>query len=304
VKAVVIHRHGGPDELRYEDVDDPVPGAGDIVIKALAIGVNPADYKHRDGRLAGFVDYTFPLVLGSDVAGVVVAVGQDVVTPVVGDHVAAMVDPLRPCAYAELVRVPAEYAAVIDDDIPFATAAAIPCAALTGTQMIERTLRPAAGDVVLAIGATGMVGRFAVRALKAAGAAVIAAARPSYVNAARELGADEVIAMDGNPWPGAPLDAVIDTVGGAAATALARAVKPSGAIVTVATDPFDVTVLPVTPVAVGVRPDGARLRGLVDDVAQGLVHVEVAAELPLSDAASAHEMVEHGGLTGKVILIP
>lgn len=303
MKAVRIHEYGGPEVMRYDDVDPPVPGPDEVLVAVAAAGVNPADFKFRDGRLHEIAALTFPATLGSDIAGVVVATGSAVSDPAPGTRVGAMLEPTTPNGYAELVCVPAADCAVLPDDMSFVAAAAVPCAGLTGAQMVERILAPKAGDLVLVIGATGMVGRFAMQEVKNAGARVVAAVRPGYAEQARALGADEVVPLDGSAWAGAAFDGVVDTVGGPAASVLAAAVKPDGIIVTAATDPLDIASLPVAPSYVGVRPDGPQLQRLLEAVHSGKVPVPVAATHPLSDAGAAHAAVERGGLSGKVVLL-
>ncbi|MGF7150226.1 NADPH:quinone reductase-like Zn-dependent oxidoreductase [Sphingomonas zeicaulis] len=303
MKASRIHRHGGAEELRYEDAERPSPGPGEVLIRVAAAGVNPADHKHRAGLFKDFIRYDFPKTLGYDVAGTVAALGVGVATLAPGARVFALLDPMVAGGYADYVVTAATGCAHLPDGLDFATAAGMPCPALTGTQMVEEYLRPAPGDLILVTGATGMVGRFAVHAAKAAGARVVAAVRPAYAEAARALGVDHVVALDGAGWGGAPFDGVIDTVGGAASTALAMATRLGGHILTAATDPLDSARLPVTPEFVAVHPDGARLAMLGADVAAGAIAVPIAARFHLSEAGRAQEMIERGGVRGKVVLI-
>jgi NADPH:quinone reductase len=302
VKASRIHEHGDPGVLRYEDAEDPVPGAGEVLIRVAAAGVNPADHKHRSGMFKDFVRYVFPKIIGYDVAGTIAAVGEGVAGFEPGTRVFALLDPNVGGGYAELVATAMENCARLPDGLDFETAAGFPCPGLTGVQLVEEVLRPAPGDRVLITGATGMVGRFALHAAKRAGAHVIAAVRPNYAEDALLLGADEVVPLDGAVWTGAPLDGVIDTVGGPAATALARGVRAGGQVLTAATDPLDATVLPVAPAFVPVHPDGARLERLGRDVAAGLIPVPIAARFPLPEAGEAQRAMERGGVKGKIIL--
>ena len=302
MKANRIHGHGGPEVLSYEDADMPAPGPGEVLIRVAVAGVNPADHKHRSGMFKDFVPYHFPHILGYDVAGTVEALGEGVTTPSIGTRVSALLNPIRAGGYAEFVVTDAAFCAALPDALDFATAAGMPCPALTGTQMVEEHLRPGAGDTILVTGATGMVGRFAVRAAKEAGARVVAAVRPAYADEARALGADEVVALDGRAWDGTLFDGVIDTVGGDAATALAAGTKPGKRILTAATDPLDAGRLPADPEFIAVHPDGERLARLGVDVVAGAVTVPIAARLPLAEAGRAQEMIEAGGIRGKVVL--
>ena len=294
---------GGPEVLQIVRRPVPKPGAGEVLIRVAAAGVNPADHKHRSGMFRDFVPYRFPHTIGYDVAGTIEALGEGVSAPAVGTRVFALLDPMTAGGYAEYVVTAASGCARLPDDLDFATAAGMPCPALTGTQMVEEHLRPAAGDTILVTGATGMVGRFAVRAAKVAGARVVAAVRPVYAEEARTIGADEVVALDGRAWEGAPFDGVIDTVGGAAATALAAGTGPGRRILTAATDPLDAARLPARPEFVAVHPDGARLARLGMDVASGRAAVPISARLPLAEAGTAQAMIEAGGVRGKIVLI-
>lgn len=303
MKATRIHEHGGADKLRYEHAEAPVPKAGEVLIRVAAAGVNPADHKHRSGMFKDYVAYVFPKTLGYDVAGTVEAVGEGVKGLPEGTRVFALLDPFVAGGYAEFVTTKVEGCAVMPGNMDFATAAGIPCPGLTGTQMIEEHLKPGPGDTVLITGATGMVGRFAVRAARAAGARVVAAVRPAYADEAWQLGADQVVPLDGKRWEGQPFDGFIDTVGGAVSTALAAAVRPGARILTAATDPMDASRLPVTPEFIAVHPDGARLERLGQEVMTDAVSVPIVARFLLAEAAKAHEAIEKGGLRGKVVLI-
>lgn len=302
MKAIRIHNYGGPETLCWEDAPRPSPGPGEVLVRVHAAGVNPADYKHRNGMFRDFVTETFPKILGYDVAGTVEALGPDTEGPAPGTRVFAMLDPMDPGGYAQFVSTAVQTCGIMPDGMDFETAAGIPCSALTGTQLVEDALRPRPGETVLITGATGMVGRFAVIAAKRAGARVVAAVRPAYAEAARRLGADEAVALDGSNWSGAPFDGVIDTVGGPAASPLAASVKPGGRILTVATTPLDPVVLPVEPEFFSVHPDGARLTSLGEAVMRGETEVPVVARFPLAEAAQAHAAIEQGGLLGKIVL--
>lgn len=304
MKAVRIHQHGGVDEFRYEDAPNPVPGPDEVLISVRAAGVNPADHKHRSGIFKDFVQYNFPLIIGYDVAGEVIAIGDNVTELSVGSRVFAMLNPVVSGGYGELVTTAASNCGIIPDGMDFDLAAAIPCPALTGTQFVEERLKPKAGDLILVTGATGMVARFAVRAAKDAGARVVAAVRSDYADEARALGADFVVMLGEESWNGERFDAVIDTVGGDVATDIASKAKAGAPILTAATTPLDAARLPSLPEFISVHPDGCRLGRLGAEVQKGVVPVEIRERLPFSQAAKAHSMIESGGVRGKIVLIP
>jgi NADPH2:quinone reductase len=304
MRAIVFDQYGGPEVLRLAEMPEPVAGAEQVLIRIAAAAVNPADYKWRDGMFKDFVPIAFPHILGYDVAGTVIAVGSNVSSFSVGDRVAAMLNPMTKGGYAEKVAVDAASVANIPAGLDFPTAAAIPCAGLTGTQMIEEFINVKAGETVLITGATGSVGRFALAAALRRGARVIAAVRARQAAEARARGAADVVVLGEEDWQGAAFDHVCDTVGGDAVAALCRHVKPGGLIRTAATTPINPQGLPSEPQFVAVHPDGPGLQSLAAEVAAGRLPVKIAHRLPLARAAEAQRMVEAGGLEGKVVLEP
>lgn len=304
MRAIVFDQYGAPEVLHLAEVADPVAGPGQVLVRIAAAAVNPADHKWRDGMFKDFVPITFPHILGYDVAGTVIAVGSDTQGFSVGDRVVAMLNPMTKGGYAEQVAIDASSVAKIPGNLDFPTAAAIPCAGLTGTQMIDEFINVQAGDTVLITGATGSVGHFALAAALRRGARVVAAVRARHVAQARAYGAAEVVVLGEQDWNGAPFDHVCDTVGGDAVAALCRHVKPGGLIRTAATTPINPQGLPSEPQFVAVHPDGPGLQLLAAEVAAGRLPVKIAHRLPLVRAAEAQRMVEAGGLDGKVVLEP
>jgi NADPH:quinone reductase len=302
MQAMAFDRYGGPEVLHEIEMREPVAAGGQLLLRVAAAAVNPADYKWRSGMFAALVPITFPHVLGYDVAGVVTAVGEGATGFAPGDRVAALLDPISKGGYAEQVAVTAASAARIPKQLDFATAAAVPCACLTGTQIVEEVLRPRAGQTLLLTGATGSVGVAALVAARRRGVNVIAAVRRRHLARARELGADDTVVLGEEDWRGGSFDQVLDTVGGPTVAKLCLHVRPGGRICTAATEPIDPTGLPAVPEFVAVHPDGSRLAGLLDDVAGGHIPIRIAHRFPLAHAAEAQRLVERGGLDGKVVL--
>lgn len=301
MRAILFDTYGGPEVLRIGDVALPEPAADQVKIKVAAIGINPADGKWRSGMFKARTQLLMPHIPGYDVAGVVAAVGQDVKRFRPGDRLVAS---MKKGAYAEYAVAEEDDCARIPDNMPFWQAAALPCAALTGMQMVEEGIVPAKGDTVLVTGATGAVGRFALHAALSAGAKVIAAVRPGYFDEALRLGACSAIAL-GKPAPdGMVFDSVADTVGGDMVGVLCRSVRPDGKIVTVSTTPIDPVGLPVSPRFFGYHTNDIRLSRIAADVASGAIAMPVAHRLPLAKAAEGQRLVDQGGVGGKVILEP
>jgi len=296
MKAVQFDNYGPPEVLHLAEMEAPTAGPGEVQIRVAAAGVNPADYKRRNGSLAKYAQLSFPYVGGMDVAGTVAAVGPGVTRFKAGDRIVATV----PGGYAEVAVANEATCALLPDSVDFAQAAALPCAALTGVQMIEMAVQPRKGERVLVTGATGAVGRYAVDAALALGARVVAAVRPAYFDEARGLGAHEVLSLEDGDKDGLAFDHVADTVGGPAVAKLARHVAQGGKIVTVSTTPIDPEGLPAPVSFFAYKPaEGERLARIVDSVARGSTSMPIARRLPFSSAAEAHRLVESGGTEGQ-----
>lgn len=304
MRAVVFDHYGAPEVLQLREVPVPSAGAGEILIRIAAAAVNPADVKWRAGMFRDFAPIGFPHILGYDVAGTIEAVGAGVTDLAPGDRVAAMLDTMTKGGYAEFVAGAAHAAAKIPATLQFPIAAAVPCAGLTGVQIIEESIKPQRDETVLITGATGSVGRFGLFAAIRRGARVVAAVRASHAAEARALGAAQVLILGEEDWTGAPFNHVFDTVGGPAVARLCRHVAPGGLIRTAATTPIDPEGLSSKPVFVPLHQDGKRLCELASDVAAGRIPVPIARRMALESAIEAHRLIEAGGLGGKIILEP
>jgi len=298
VKAIQFERHGEPEVLEQVELEIPKAGPGQVQIRVAAAGVNPADYKWRNGFNLRYMPLPLPHVPGMDAAGVVTELGKGVTEFAVGDRVVASVN----AAYAEYVVADVKACARLPDGVDFVQAAALPCPALTGVEMVEEGIAPSVGQTALVTGATGGVGRFAAMAAKALGARVVVAVRGAYVDEVKALGFDEVVTFDAPLRENLRFDHVADTVGGPEVARLCRNLKPGGKIITVATTPIDPEGLPAAPKTFGFHPDGARLARIVDAIDKGAISMPVAKRLPLAEAREAQRLVEHGGARGRVVL--
>ena len=298
MKAIQFERHGEPEVLEQVELEIPKAGPGQVQIRVAAAGVNPADYKWRNGFNLRYMPLPLPHVPGMDAAGVVTELGKGVTEFAVGDRVVASVN----AAYAEYVVADVKACARLPDGVDFVQAAALPCPALTGVEMVEEGIAPSVGQTVLVTGATGGVGRFAAMAAKALGARVVVAVRGAYVDEVKALGFDEVVTFDAPLRENLRFDHVADTVGGPEVARLCRNLKPGGKIITVATTPIDPEGLPAAPKTFGFHPDGARLARIVDAIDKGAISMPVAKRLPLAEAREAQRLVEHGGARGRVVL--
>ena len=301
MKAVVLHEYGDPDQLKYEDAADPSPGGDEIVIRAAAASINPVDYKLRSGALKQYMPLELPAILGRDVSGTVQSVGSKVVGFEVGQPVMALTN----ATYAELVRVKAAEVTHIPDGMSVVDAAALPLVVVTGDQVVREACQLKQGQTVLIAGALGSVGRCAVHSAKKLGAKVIAGVRRLQMDEARELGADEVAAIETEAdianLP--PLDAVADMVGGSTAAALLGKVQAGGVFGSVLGPPANAKDHPdVRVAAIRAHPDPSKVREFADDVRDGKFRLPIDRTFPLAEAAEAQTYAEKEA-KGKVLLL-
>jgi NADPH:quinone reductase-like Zn-dependent oxidoreductase len=300
VKAIVVHQYGGPEVLKYEDYPDPVAGAGEVLVRVAAAGVNPIDYKRRAGLTKDFYPLTFPGLIGVDMSGTVVKVGPGVVAFGPGNRVFAMADN----TYAELCVVKADALADIPEGLDLIEAAALPLVTVTGNQLASATeIKP--GQTVLVAGAQGGVGRSAVFTAKQRGATVIAGVLKKQLADVKSIGADRAIATDDDNEIAnlPPLDAVADTVGRKTAEELIARVKPGGVYASVVEPPQNAANYPSVKVAhVFSHFDRATLEFMAEAVRDGKLVIPIGEKFPLSQAAQAQAAAEKGS-AGKILLI-
>jgi NADPH:quinone reductase-like Zn-dependent oxidoreductase len=301
MKAAVLHEYGPPKNLKYEDMPDPVPAEGEVLVRIAATSINPVDYKMRSGEANERFPVEFPGILGRDLSGIVRAVGEGVTGFAPGDKVIA----LAWKTYAELATVKAAELTLLPDGMDLVEAAALPLVTLTGEQLITRGTQIQSGQTILISGAVGGVGRSAVWTAKKAGATVIAAVRKSQLKEAAEIGADEVVALDDDDAMEKIgfLDAVADTVGHDTADKLLAKVKPGGVFASVLGPPANAKLHPtVKIVPVMAVPDAPALRILAEEALAGRFKIPIDRMIPLDEAADGHAAAEKGGI-GKILLL-
>jgi NADPH:quinone reductase-like Zn-dependent oxidoreductase len=312
MRAMAIEQFGGPDKIRELDVDEPLVGPDGILIRVASAGVNPVDYKTREGKQAQRFPHFFPLVLGWDAAGVVEEVGPAITEFKPGDRVYAYArkDFVRDGTYAELVSVRPHHLAVAPASLGLVEAGAVPLAGLTAWQLVFDALAITEGDTVLVHAAVGGVGSFAVQLARMAGATVLGTASARNHDFARELGVSEPIDYRERDFAEAVrelhpdgVDAVVDLVGGDTLARSASVLREGGRVASViATPSAEDFPHAARRRYVFVRTDAAELAALADAIDAGHVRVHVSETLPLAEAARAHRLLEDGGVRGKVVL--
>lgn len=306
MKAVRIHSYGGADVLSYEDAPRPVPAADEVLIRVHAAGVNPLDWKVRAGYLQGMLNYAFPVIIGTDVSGVVEEAGADVTGFQAGDAVYGYVDVTRAGAYAEYVAVPATMVVRMPQSLDHVQAAAVPLGALTAWQSLFDTAELDAGQTVLIHGAAGGVGTFAIQLAKLRGARVVGTASGHNLDFLRQLGADEAIDYTTTRFEEAvrDVDLVLDAVGGETTQRSWGVLKRGGMLISLPGQSS-----PEIAAAHGVRQPAFYTRASAQDLTEiaGLIDAGqlkpiVGRVFPLQEARHAHELSESGHARGKIVL--
>ena len=314
MRAIAIQKFGGRENLQLMDLPVPAVGANDVLIQIKAAGVNPVDWKIREGFLQELFPHTFPVIPGWDVAGIVSEVGPQASRFAVGDHVYAYcrLPTVHWGAYAEYIALPQELVCPKPGTLSFEEAASIPLAALTAYQSLFGAARLRERETVLIHAAAGGVGGFAVQLAKQAGATVIGTARAANHEYLRELGVDRVIDYTSRDfreavrsWYPDGLDVVYDCVGGPVMEHSAEVLKKTGRLVTIVErdQAATLTARGLNAEFVFVEPNATQLEALTALAEQGVLKTHLAGVLPLEEAAKAHEMLEAGqGKKGKLVL--
>jgi NADPH:quinone reductase-like Zn-dependent oxidoreductase len=301
MKAVLLNGYGGVDRLSYEEAPMPQPAAGELLVKTIALSINPIDFKLRRGDMKEWVPLKFPAILGRDLSGEVAALGDGVTGFRIGDKVFGLVNR----SYAEYVVCKPEDLALIPAGLDPVDAAALPLVLLTGSQVIEVGVRPRSGETILVTGAVGGVGRAAVHVAKQHGCRVIAGVRRSQRKEAEGLGAEEIIALDDEKAIAAlpELDAIADMVGHETIDRLLPHIRKNGVLASVLGKPQSAEGRDLRVVPVFAQPNSARLAELGSDVARGLFSIPIERKLKLSQIREAQELAEKSGV-GKIVLTP
>ena len=309
MKAIAVNDWGGRDALELLDIEPPPVAPDGVLIRVRAASLNPVDYKVREGYLAGAFPFHFPVILGWDAAGVVEEVGAAVTWFKPGDPVYGYCrrHELEYGTYAEFTTVPEGFLAHMPEDLSFEEAAALPLAALTAHQSLDR-LGLRGGENLFITGGAGGVGHIAIQLANARGAHVIASASPSSFDFLRELGAEPVDYHDPEHpehvkalTHGGGADAAFDLIGGEEQEQAFAALRQGGRLVSIATPPRKREHCETG--YVFVRPSGYDLgEHITPLVHEGGLRPHISATFPLEQAAAAHELLEDGHVRGKIVL--
>lgn len=306
MKAVRIHGYGGVDVLNYEDAPRPTPGPGEVLIRVHATTVNPFDCAARAGYMDSWFHYTFPLIMGTDISGVIEEVGEGVTGFASGDAVYGRTGVFRDGANAEYAVAFASDVAMKPEALDHIHAAALPHVTLTAWQGLYELASLSAGQTVLIHAAAGGVGHIAVQLAKLRGAKVIGTAS-THLGFIKELGVDEAIDYSTTAFEDVvkDVDVVLDLMGGDTQERSWKVLKSGGILVSTLQPPSEETAA-----AHGVRtgfimsapPIAQTLTEVAKMVATGQIKPVVSNILPIQEIRKAHELIEAKHTHGKLVL--
>lgn len=305
MKAIQIHQFGGQEELKYEEAETPKINPDDVLIKVFATSINPVDWKVREGAMKQ-IKFTFPLILGWDVSGVITEVGSDVKNFKVGQEVYARPDLTRSGTYAEYVAVKADIIAEKPSSISHVEAATIPLAGLTAWQGIFDHGKIESGQKILIHGASGGVGTLAVQLAKWKGAYAIGTASEKNINFLKELGADEVIDYNQQQFEKElkNIDVVFDTIGGETQKKSIEVLKPGGILVSTVgvqdEEAFKAKNIQTFQFMAQSYPE--QLKQMADLIDSGKLKPVVNQVFPLEEIVKAQKVSEEGHTRGKIAI--
>jgi NADPH:quinone reductase-like Zn-dependent oxidoreductase len=306
MKAIRVHRFGGPEVMAYEDVARPMPGAGEVLVRVEAAGVGPWDAWIRAGRSA--LPQPLPLTLGSDLAGIVEEVGQGVTEFRSGAEVFGVTNPQFTGAYAQFAVAKAAMLAPRPPTISFIEAASLPVIAVTAWQMLFDYANIQPGQRVLILGASGSVGSIAVQLAHRHQAYTIAGISADVAERLVHVGADEALDFRDGPAIAAfpPVDAVIDAAGGERQRQGISMLKRGGYIVSSVSppDPILLKERGANGTFFLVKATTRGLRQIADLIDRGTLQSRVGAVMPLNEAQVAHQMLDgiKPYVRGKIVL--
>ena len=302
MKAIRIHEYGDGRALKLEEVPPLSFKDNEILVRVRDAGVNPVDWKIREGYLKQVMPAKFPLTVGQDFAGEVSQRGKAVQRFVIGDRVFGFAHG----TYAEYAAASDSSVAAMPESMDFETAAALPTAGSTALQIIRDVVQAQPGTTVLIHGAAGGVGSFASQIAKSLGAKVIGTASGGDIEYLKTLNVDEIIDYKSERFEDrvSAVDAVVDLVGGETLARSYSVVKKGGVLATTV-QPIDES----TATRAGIRAVHVLMKRSASDLAElavlvqkGALKPRLAQTMPLSQAREAQELSQTGKTHGKVIL--
>jgi len=319
MKAAIINEYGRSGVLQVTNIDRPVPGPNDVIVKVVAASLNPRDWLTMRGIYQARKSLEpFPITLGSDFSGEIVQLGALVSSFEIGNRVFGM-QPLRGKfgAFAEYVKINASAIAAKPNGVDHECAAAMPCAGMTSYQTLHKIARVQPGETILINGASGGVGIYAIQIAKAMGANVVAVCGPDNAELCKDLGADDVINYRAGNFEdrSAAYDVVYDVIGRSSPRKPSKSLKHGGryvttiprvkTAVTAASSWLANKILPgkrKTSHLVLVKPEPADLSAMASMILAGTLHSVIDSRYSLGDVEQALERSQTWRARGKIII--
>ncbi len=311
MKAVIINKYGSPEVLEYKDIEQPQIKSDQILVKVRATSVNPIDWKIRKG-IVPLIGNKFPMILGMDLAGDVVEVGNKVTGFKPGDAVYADIGKLPGGAYAAYAAVPAKAVALKPNNMSYEEAAVVPIAALTALQCLRDFGKIKKGQKILINGASGGVGTFAVQIAKAWETEVTAVCSRKNIELVTSLGADLVIDYNQEDFTqnSEKYDIILDAVANQSLSQCKNILHPQGIYITTYPTPRNLWETFLTIFSPGkkakfiflVKSSGEDLTYLNSLIEAGKMRSVIDRTYPISEVAAAHHYSEEGHVAGKIAI--
>lgn len=331
MRALLLTNYGGPDSAVLGETPRPIPGSGEVLVRVHAAGLNPVDFKTREGKLKVIQRYPLPAVMGNELAGVIEACGPGVTRFAPGDRVFARVAKNAMGAFADYAVLPENVVAAMPASLDFEAAAGVPLAGLTALQALRDELQLKPGSRVFIPAGAGGVGTFAIQIAKWLGAEVTTTASPRGRDLVERLGADVVIDYTTQRFEEhiRGMDGVFDLLGGDTLVKSFGVVKPGATVVSVAALPEPQTAtrdlgrpllaalfwfvsyrLRAAARRQGAKyrflfmhPSGSELEELARLIDAGKLIPVIDRVFPFSEIAKAFAYLESGRAKGKVVVL-
>ena len=306
MKAIVIDGYGDAGVLKYVEVAKPVPSNNEVLIRVEATALNPLDSKIRSGYLQAVMPISFPFVPGWEAAGVIEATGKNVTSLKAGDEVYTRTNFRKAGAYAEYMTADENEVALKPKSLSFVESAAMPLVAGAAFAILFKAAKIKEGQRIFILGAAGSVGLFAVQMAKSAGAYVIGTATGDDIAILRSLGIDEVIDYKKVDYADgvSNIDLALDLAGGPAYEILWKTLKKGGTLLSTTMQPSPETAKEygVNASQVITETDKAALEEIAVLADRAKLIPRVGKVFPLSEAATAHALMDDRNISGKIIL--
>ncbi len=325
MRCAVINKYGDSNSFSIEsNFPEPIPANNQVKIQVKAAGVNPLDYRIRNGELRLFIPSQFPMILGNDMAGVVTEIGKDVTRFEIGDRVFGLLDAnefpsnrgfAKPGCYAEFAVSREDTLTKIPDNVDFIAAAATPLAALNAYQALHSIVKLNSGQSLLLNGASGGVGTFAIQIAKAMGLKVTAVCSKQKIELLQSLGADDCIDYNSEQLETSDkrYDLIYDVVANQSYSKLKHLLNPDGSYISNIANAstifsafyhkcFSFLGARQHNYHAWVKSSGKDLGAVANLMASNEVTSVIDEVFSLEQIGTAHELIESGHTTGKLVV--